>query len=126
MPVGLVTLTSVSQRPMTFEADEAEPAGEELGREALADLAVARVERGALGAPARRQVAAEVGAARDAQDGAERLAVEQQDALVAAAALRRPRLGDDRERAAVRRRLQDRGEVGARGAEAEDAAAAVG
>src|SRR5581483_1077110 len=67
------------------ESDEVEAVGLELRRHPAADLAVAGVDRGALDAPAHVDVAAVLVLARDAEDRAERLAREDDEALVALA-----------------------------------------
>src|SRR5262245_18793939 len=66
------------------DADEEEPIAREPRPEALDDAPIVGIERGLLGAPAHVEVRARLPLRRNAQHGAERLALEQQDALVAA------------------------------------------
>ena len=56
--VGLVTLTSVRKRPMTSRPTTSRPSAHSVGRQRLADLAVARRQRPRDAAAARREVAA--------------------------------------------------------------------
>ena len=95
-------------------------------RQHVDDRAVAIVQGGRHGAGADVQVAARVVGRGHAQHRAQRLAVDQQDALVALAHLGQVALGHRPAAAEVGRLLQDRSGVGIALADVEDAEAARG
>src|SRR4051812_18309246 len=93
------------------DADEDQAAFRQLRTDRLADLEVALAERRLHRLAAYMHVGARLALGRHAVDHAGRLAVDQDDALVALAHLRKIALGDHRLAAALREHLEQRGEV---------------
>src|SRR3546814_2055647 len=85
----------------------------------LADLELAARQLGLLGPPAGGHVGARLASGRHAVDGAGRAAVDENDALVAAAHLRQVALHDDGLAIEIGEQLQQRAQVLVVGAEVE-------
>ena len=97
--------------PDHVDADEEQPVPPQRRGEALDDPAVVVVQTGARRPPADVEVRADLALGRNAQQRAERLPVEQQDALVAAADLRQVALRHGPALSETRRLLEDREQV---------------
>ncbi len=123
--VGLVTLISVRQSPITSSPTSSRPRAASTGPIAARDLEVARGQRLRHALAAGGQVAADFAALRNARQAERhRLAADHQDALVALRDLGQEALDHDGGRAVVVQRLDDGAEVQAIGADPEDAHAA--
>src|SRR5882672_4114361 len=105
------------------DEDHAEP--RQFRSDGVADLAVALAELGLHRFAADMHVGARLAFGRHAIDDADRLAVDQDDALVALAHLGKIALGDQRLAAALREHLEQRGEILVVGPDAEHARAAI-
>ena len=120
MPVGEVTLISVSQRAADHvDADEQQPAALELGAERGADFALGLGQLGRLRGSAEREVGADFARARAAVDRAGDLALDQHDPLVALGDLGDERLQNVGLAIGRVEQLDQRGEVGAVAADLE-------
>ena len=125
MPVGLVTFTSVRRAADHVDADEVEAVALEPRLEPLDDAPVVVVERGLLRPATDVEVRTRLALGGHAHHGAERLTVEQQDALVAATHLGQIALRHREARAEARRLLEHREQVPVVAPHVEDALAAA-
>ncbi len=121
MPVGLVTLTSVRRSPITSRPTKTRPSARRRGATVAHHLALARGELGGDDAAADVDVGAQIVAAGHAEDGAERLAVEEEDALVACGDRGEELLHDDEAPALAGEHVDDGARVLVAGLDLDDA-----